>query len=118
MGTSECQSAQRQNQSRLKTWQPVRSRTSAITLIDNCKGLGIARPRRVEAAMLKAWLFPHMTEAELARNLALALNCAQSGAEVIIDRNARPVAALRETQSSGASHRKSWPPRQLREEFG
>ncbi len=39
-----------------------------------------------------------MTEAELARNMALVLDRVQSGAEVIIERNARPVAVLRATQ--------------------
>ena len=41
-----------------------------------------------------------MTEAELARNLALVLDRMQSGTEVIIERNDRPVAVLRPTQPS------------------
>ncbi|MGA7412956.1 MAG: hypothetical protein WBW33_20940 [Bryobacteraceae bacterium] len=40
----------------------------------------------------------HMTEAELARNLAFVLDRVQSGTEVIIERNDRPVAVLRPTQ--------------------
>ena len=40
----------------------------------------------------------HMTEADLARNIALVLDRVQCGAEVVIERNAQPVAVLRATQ--------------------
>ena len=37
----------------------------------------------------------HMTEAELARNLASVMDRVQSGEEVVIERNAMPLAVLR-----------------------
>jgi len=37
----------------------------------------------------------HLTEAELARDLASVLDRVQSGMEIVIERNARPVAILR-----------------------
>ena len=37
----------------------------------------------------------HITEADLARDLAAVLDRVQSGAEIIIERNAQPVAVLR-----------------------
>jgi antitoxin (DNA-binding transcriptional repressor) of toxin-antitoxin stability system len=37
----------------------------------------------------------HLTEAELVRDLASALDRVQSGMEIVIERNARPVAVLR-----------------------
>ena len=37
----------------------------------------------------------HITEAELARDTAAVLDRVQSGAEIVIERNARPVAVLR-----------------------
>ena len=37
----------------------------------------------------------HITEAELARDLASVLDRVQAGAEVVIERDARPVAVLR-----------------------
>jgi prevent-host-death family protein len=37
----------------------------------------------------------HISEAELARDIASLLDRVQSGAEVVIERNARPVAVLR-----------------------
>jgi antitoxin (DNA-binding transcriptional repressor) of toxin-antitoxin stability system len=37
----------------------------------------------------------HMTEAELARDLHAVLDRVQSGAEIIVERNAQPVAILR-----------------------
>jgi antitoxin (DNA-binding transcriptional repressor) of toxin-antitoxin stability system len=40
----------------------------------------------------------HMSEAELARDIASALDRVQSGAEIVIERNARPVAVLRPAQ--------------------
>lgn len=41
----------------------------------------------------------HITEGELAQSLGLILDRVQSGAEVIIERNAQPVAILRSTQA-------------------
>ncbi len=40
----------------------------------------------------------HMTEAELARDLHAVLDRVQSGAEIVIERNAQPVAVLRPAQ--------------------
>jgi antitoxin (DNA-binding transcriptional repressor) of toxin-antitoxin stability system len=37
----------------------------------------------------------HITEAELARDLASVLDRVQSGAEIVIERNAKPLAVLR-----------------------
>ena len=37
----------------------------------------------------------HMTEAELVRDIASVLDRVQSGTEVVIERNAKPVAVLR-----------------------
>lgn len=37
----------------------------------------------------------HITEAELARDIASVLDRVQSGAEIVIERNAKPVAVLR-----------------------
>ena len=37
----------------------------------------------------------HITEAELARDIASVLDRVQCGAEIVIERNARPVAVLR-----------------------
>jgi len=37
----------------------------------------------------------HLTEAELMRDLASALDRVQSGIEIVIERNARPLAVLR-----------------------
>jgi len=37
----------------------------------------------------------HISEAELARDIASVLDRVQSGAEVVIERNARPIAVLR-----------------------
>jgi prevent-host-death family protein len=37
----------------------------------------------------------HMSEAELARDIASVLDRVQSGAEIVIERNAKPVAVLR-----------------------
>jgi len=37
----------------------------------------------------------HISEAELARDLAAVLDRVQAGAEIVIERNARPVAVLR-----------------------
>jgi antitoxin (DNA-binding transcriptional repressor) of toxin-antitoxin stability system len=40
----------------------------------------------------------HMSEAELARDIAAVLDRVQSGAEIVIERNAQPVAVLRPAQ--------------------
>jgi antitoxin (DNA-binding transcriptional repressor) of toxin-antitoxin stability system len=40
----------------------------------------------------------HMSEAELARDIASVLDRVQSGAEIVIERNAQPVAVLRPAQ--------------------
>jgi antitoxin (DNA-binding transcriptional repressor) of toxin-antitoxin stability system len=40
----------------------------------------------------------HMTEAELARDIASALDRVQSGTEIVIERDAHPVAVLRPAQ--------------------
>jgi prevent-host-death family protein len=40
----------------------------------------------------------HITEAELARNTASLLDRVQSGEEIVIERNARPVAVLKAAQ--------------------
>ncbi len=45
--------------------------------------------------MIKEMAILHITEAELARDVAAILDRVQSGAEIIIERNAQPVAVLR-----------------------
>ena len=40
----------------------------------------------------------HLTEAELARDIASVLDRVQSGTEIVIERNAQPVAVLRPAQ--------------------
>jgi antitoxin (DNA-binding transcriptional repressor) of toxin-antitoxin stability system len=40
----------------------------------------------------------HMSEADLARDIASVLDRVQSGAEIVIERNAQPVAVLRPAQ--------------------
>lgn len=45
--------------------------------------------------MIKDMATLHITEAELARDLAAVLDRVQSGTEIIIERNAQPVAVLR-----------------------
>ena len=45
--------------------------------------------------MIEGMAILHITEAELARDIASALDRVQSGAEIVIERNARPVAVLR-----------------------
>ncbi len=45
--------------------------------------------------MIKAMALLHVTEAELVRNIASVLDRVQSGEEIVIERNATPVAILR-----------------------
>ncbi len=45
--------------------------------------------------MIEGMAVLHISEAELARDIASLLDRVQSGAEVVIERNARPVAVLR-----------------------
>ncbi len=45
--------------------------------------------------MIEGMAVLHITETELARNIASLLDRVLSGAEVVIERNARPVAVLR-----------------------
>ena len=45
--------------------------------------------------MIEGMAILHITEAELARDIAAALDRVQSGAEIVIERNAKPVAVLR-----------------------
>ena len=45
--------------------------------------------------MIKGMAVLHITETELARDIALLLDRVQSGAEIVIERNAKPVAVLR-----------------------
>ena len=45
--------------------------------------------------MMKGMAVLHITEAELARDIAAVLDQVQSGAEIVIERNAKPVAVLR-----------------------
>ena len=44
---------------------------------------------------MKAVGVVHISETELARNIASVLDRVQSGAEIVIERNAQPVAVLR-----------------------
>ncbi len=77
---------------------PVLRCISTITL----NGMG-ARNRKTKTCWSRyacEMAVLHMTEAELAQNLALVLDHVQSGTEVIIERNDRPVAVLRPTQPS------------------
>ncbi len=48
-----------------------------------------------EAAMIKSMATLRMTEADLSRNVASALDRVQSGEEIIIERDALPVAVLK-----------------------
>ena len=45
--------------------------------------------------MMKSMAVLHITEAELVRDIASVLDQVQSGAEIVIERNAKPVAVLR-----------------------
>lgn len=45
--------------------------------------------------MIEGMAIVRITEAELARDIASALDRVQSGTEIVIERNARPVAVLR-----------------------
>jgi antitoxin (DNA-binding transcriptional repressor) of toxin-antitoxin stability system len=45
--------------------------------------------------MMKGMAVLHITEAELVRDIATVLDQVQSGAEIVIERNAKPVAVLR-----------------------
>ena len=45
--------------------------------------------------MMKGMAVLHITEAELVRDIASVLDQVQSGAEIVIERNAKPVAVLR-----------------------
>jgi hypothetical protein len=45
----------------------------------------------------------HMTEAELARDLYAVLEKVQKGAEVVVERNAQPVAVIKSPQFQGRS---------------
>jgi antitoxin (DNA-binding transcriptional repressor) of toxin-antitoxin stability system len=45
--------------------------------------------------MIEDMALVHMSEAELARDIASVLDRVQSGAEIVIERNAQPVAVLR-----------------------
>ena len=45
--------------------------------------------------MIEGMAALHMTEAELVRNIESVMNGVQSGEEIIIERNARPLAVLR-----------------------
>jgi prevent-host-death family protein len=45
--------------------------------------------------MIKDMAIVHITEAELARDIGSVLDRVQSGTEIVIERNAKPVAVLR-----------------------
>ena len=56
-----------------------------------------------ERRIIVAMAVVHISEAELARDVAGALNRVQSGTEIVIERDAKPLAVLRPAQ---ARHRK------------
>jgi antitoxin (DNA-binding transcriptional repressor) of toxin-antitoxin stability system len=82
--------------------EPSAQSGTTLYIDDNPKRYG-ARNRKTKTCWSRyacEMAVLHMTEAELARNLALVLDHVQSGTEVIIERNDRPVAVLRPTQPS------------------
>jgi len=54
-----------------------------------------ALQRGTGRAMIEGMAQIHMSEAELARNITSALDRVRSGTEIVIERNAQPVAVLR-----------------------
>ena len=68
-----------------------------------------ALQRGMGRAMIEAMAQIHISEAELARNVASALDRVRSGTEIVIERNAQPVAVLRLLNRSDGSFQRSRP---------
>ena len=51
--------------------------------------------------MIKVMALVHMTESEVAENFAAVLEKVQRGAEVIVERDCRPVAVIRSPRHTG-----------------